>query len=103
MTGAYSGISATVTHFITHDGIDYAPERSRHAHIAANPASSQIPPSEILLPPLPRVNLQTSAREYALEAARMGYIVANPLFQIGVGHAHRNLNMLRGSSAGRCL
>ena len=33
----------------------------------------------------------------------MGYIVANPLFQTGVGHAHRNLNMLRGSSAGRCL
>ena len=63
----------------------------------------QIPPSEILLPPLHRVNLQTSARKYAPEAARMGYIVANPLFQTGVGHAHHHLNMPRGKSMGRPL
>ena len=35
VTGAYSGISAPVTHFIKHNGIDYAPERARHAtHVA---------------------------------------------------------------------
>lgn len=33
----------------------------------------------------------------------MGYIVANPLFQTGVGHAHRHLNMPRGKSMGRPL